>query len=64
MSPSFHESGQHDEIMARIAEQQRLQKQGQNQGDGNAGARGGMFNAQQKANKSVDITLDGPNGNG
>lgn len=50
--------------MARIAEQQRLQKQGQNQGDGNAGARGGMFNAQQKANKSVDITLDGPNGNG
>ena len=26
MSPSFHESGQHDEIMNRIAEQQRLQK--------------------------------------
>ena len=61
MSPSFHESGQHDEILNKIAEQQRLQKQG---GDANSGARGGMFNAQQKTNKSMDGSLEGPNGNG
>ena len=37
---------------------------GQNQGDANAaGARGGMFNASQKPNKSVDVSAANPGSN-